>query len=629
MTEIPDGKSGPSIESESIDNGSINWREMVKNVHWAFVETWAVSRSLTSGLLALTLITAVTTGALPLLIGKLADTARKGIGGNSVDWEKGALWLGLTGSFMLLSHAAAVLGTYCQQRLSDELRLSVSTKSFEHAVNMDLSFFEQQETQDIFSRATQHQGGEFLSFVLDVVSCLETSLQIVTLLGVMIWIDLPTTAVLALLGVPLVLFRWHISKIRYETQRSKTTKRRWIRYYFSKLANRETYPAVRLMFLGPLMIEKFRDTFRELMEVDRAIYRKEAIGNFLSAFVFTTGVLAVVALIGRRALAGNLEFGLLIAYFIAAFRFRNVFAQFGAKLASAMERILTITHLRDLLSYSPTILDGPICPSEPLRGGIDLEDLSFAYPGSGETVLKQINLQIRPGETVAIVGPNGAGKTSLVKLICRLYDAGRGVVRIDGRDVRDYQLNFLRRSIAYVDQNSLRFEATVHENIAYGDWKRLLGDPEQVKQVAEKTGVRGFIDRLPMGFETQLGRMFGSFDLSGGQWQKLAIARALARESSIYILDEPTAHMDIRSEYEIYSAIQDSLLDKTVILISHRFSSAQLADRIIVIDEGRVVEQGTHQELVKSDGLYSDLFRIHSSLFSPESEPFLDPARAD
>ncbi len=620
-SSVPKGFASPEMEG---------WRELLENIRWAFLETWQVSRRLSCGLLGLTVVTAVSSAALPVLVGKLADLARQGMAGESFHWERGAFWLALIGAIMLLSHGASVFGNYCQQRLSDELRLSVSTKSFEHAVRMDLSFFEENETQDIFSRATQHQGGEFLSFVLDAVSCVEAGLQIVTLLGVLLWIDVPTTVVLAALGIPLILFRWHISRIRYETQRSKTTKRRWIRYYLGKLANRETYPAVRLMSLGPLMIDKFRGIFRELMDVDRAIYGKEAIGNFLAAFIFTAGVLVVVAMIGHRALAGNLEFSLLIAYLIAAFRFRNIFAQFGAKLASAMERILTITHLRELLAYAPGIQDGTIHPASVPDGAIEMKEVSFGYPGSSEPVLRNISLQIAPGETVAVVGPNGAGKTSLVKLICRLYDVDEGTICLDGRDVRDYRLEFLHKNIAYVDQNSLRFEATVHENIAYGDWRRLLDQPDEVRKVAERTGIGSFVQSLPMGFETQLGRMFGSYDLSGGQWQKIAIARALARNASIYILDEPTAHMDIRSEYEIYSAIRSLLQGKTVILISHRFSSAQLADRVIVLDEGTVVEQGTHRKLVDSGGLYQDLFRLHSSLFSVGSESsFLRTAEPD
>ncbi len=625
MSEIDSNSTGAQELGGQETRG---WRELWKNIRWAFSETWQVSRPLTCGLLGLTVVTAVSAAALPVLVGKLADIARRGMAGETFRWEQGFFWLALIGTIMLLSHGTSVLGNYCQQRLSDELRLSVSTKSFEHAVRMDLSFFEDNETQDIFSRATQHQGGEFLSFVLDGVSCVEAGLQILTLLGVLLWIDLPTTVVLAVLGVPLIVFRWHISRIRYETQRSKTTKRRWIRYYLGKLANRETYPAVRLMSLGPLMIAKFRDVFRELMQVDRAVYRKEAIGNFLAAFIFTTGVLVVIAMIGHKALAGNLKFSLLIAYLVAAFRFRNIFAQFGAKLASAMERILTITHLRELLAYAPGIQDGTIHPLSPPEGAIEMKDVSFGYPGNSEPVLRNISLEIRPGEVIAIVGPNGAGKTTLVKLICRLYDVDQGTIRLDGRDVRDYRLEFLHQHIAYVDQNSLRFEATVHENIAYGDWKRLLDRPDEVRKVAERTGIGSFIQSLPMGFDTQLGRLFGSFDLSGGQWQKIAIARALARNASIYILDEPTAHMDIRSEYEIYSALRGLLQGKTVILISHRFSSAQLADRIMVLDEGTVVEQGSHRELVDSGGLYHDLFRLHSSLFSAGSESFLRMAES-
>jgi ATP-binding cassette subfamily B protein len=243
--------------------------------------------------------------------------------------------------------------------------------------------------------------------------------------------------------------------------------------------------------------------------------------------------------------------------------------------------------------------------------------VTFSYPGTENPVLYNVNLHIRAGETIALVGPNGSGKTTLVKLLCRLYELSSGSLKIDGENIQEYSLEFLHRQIAYVDQNNVRFEASVWENIAYGDWRRLINRPDLVRDIARMANIESMVLQMPNGFETLLGRMFGQFDLSGGQWQKLAVARALAKKASIYILDEPTAHLDAQSEFEIFSGLRDLVVNRTTILISHRFTTAQMADRIYVIDDGRVVQHGSHGELMERGGLYRELYNLHRLSFAP------------
>jgi len=277
----------------------------------------------------------------------------------------------------------------------------------------------------------------------------------------------------------------------------------------------------------------------------------------------------------------------------------------------AMEQSLYIENIRAFLDVQPRIKLGLGLEPESMRGGIRAENVTFRYPGSVEPVLRQICLDIEPGETVAIVGENGAGKTTLAKLIARLYDPDEGRILFDGVPVRDLSVEHLHRHISFLGQNYGRYEATVAENIAYGNWREMLEKQDQVERIARLANIDSLIEAMPEGYGTMLGRTFGQYDLSGGQWQRIAIARVLARDSAVLILDEPSSHLDVRAERELFQSLQTLAKGRTTILISHRFSTVSMADRIIVMDRGTVVESGTHAELLAEAGQYSRLYGLH------------------
>jgi ATP-binding cassette subfamily B protein len=251
-----------------------------------------------------------------------------------------------------------------------------------------------------------------------------------------------------------------------------------------------------------------------------------------------------------------------------------------------------------------------------------LRDVTFTYPHALRPTIQDVSLTIHEGETVAIVGQNGAGKTTLAKLLARLYQADRGQILIDGQPIEAYDLTTLYQQFAFVFQQAARYEATAAENIAYGDWQRLLNQPDEVARIARAARIDGMIERLPNGYDTLLGRMFGDCDLSGGQWQKLSIARALACDPALVVLDEPAANLDVQSEHAMYQTVRDLIRDRTTILISHRFSTVGMADRIFVLDEGRLVEQGTHDELLALGGTYAAMCRTHQATVSIKNRLF-------
>ena len=274
-----------------------------------------------------------------------------------------------------------------------------------------------------------------------------------------------------------------------------------------------------------------------------------------------------------------------------------------------------MTHLYDFLKRHPVIKMVPKAFAKqapcPFQKGIEFKNVSFSYPNTDRKILDGVSLNIHPGETVAIVGKNGAGKTTLVKLITRMYDPTDGDIHLDNVPIHYYDLDDLRSQMSVVNQDFLKYQLSVQENIGLGNVDR-LSELEHIKVAAEKAGA-DFIDQLPNGYETILSRQFeGGTELSGGQWQKIAIARALTRDAQLLILDEPTAALDVRSEHDIYARFQELTKEKTTLLISHRMSTVRMAERILVLDDGKLIEEGAHEELMKDNGLYARLYTLQA-----------------
>ena len=592
-----------------------SWRRLLKTARWAIGKTYKTSPALCVSLIVVSTIAAVIPAVLAVVFGLLVGVFKDAMAISEPGLAPMAVWLGVVLLLILAIAVCEIVQRYCTQRLNDELMLSVSTQVLVHASTLDLTFFEDPDSQDIMFRATQNSGQDFLKFVLGSVNSGSMLIQLLSLFGVMFWIEPYFTPLLILLSLPWMRYQWNMASLKHNIWRRKTTKRRWTRYYTGLLQERLNVSTTRIFNLAPLLLERFGSTLRNIIDADRKVYARQAAGTFIASFVFSLIFIFLIGWIGYATVMGKNSIESFVAFWAAALRFRACLSGLAVSLNASFGNMLLVTSMLEFLEAVPGIDQQAGNVPKVVQGAVSMESVDFCYAGCTEPTVHNISLSIAAGETVAFVGANGAGKTTTAKLIARFYDASRGRVRLDGKDLRELSPEWLYGQIAYVGQNPVVFEATVHENIAFGDWKRLLDNPDAVRQVAVKAGIDDMIMAMSGGYNTRLGRAFGEYDLSGGQWQQLAIARALAKNAAIYILDEPTSNLDMKTEHDMFARFQQLTRGKTTILISHRFSSVNMADRIFVFDHGEIVESGTHAELMSVGGIYANLYHIHSRDF--------------
>jgi ATP-binding cassette subfamily B protein len=494
--------------------------------------------------------------------------------------------------------------------LADELDVTVGSRILAHAASLDVAFFESPRSQDVIHRAQRDIATHFSNFLVATLTLLTLILQIVSLAVILAFVEPLAFLILSPLALPHLIFQWRTSKRYYSAEHRRTAKRRWSEYFVSLLTDRRYVPEVRVLGLAPHLLNRFRSLMTEFRDENRKRYLIRFRGDSVCAILSTIAAYGLFVRVVRRVLQSMLTVGDVAIFTSAAFRLRDALENAVSTAANAMEETLYISNLQEFLSVQPRIGSGPSRTPHSARGVIEFRNVSFAYPGSDTPALSDVTFRINPGETVALVGKNGAGKTSLVKLLARFYDPQAGVVLFDGIDLREMSLDYLYRSTAFIFQTFGRYEASAFENLAYGDWRRLLNDRGQVERLARCAGVSELIQKMPEGYDTMLGRQFGHYDPSGGQWQQIAIARALARPAALVILDEPTSNLDAEAEYELFSRFRRLTRGRTTILVSHRFATVSMADRILVLDQGRLVEEGAHPDLVAKGGLYAALYEF-------------------
>ena len=597
-------------------------RNFLLNARWVLGETWENGPLLFVGIIVCKSLNSLFPAALAWIGRCLINAIIETVKNHRADFEPVMYWLWLSFGCVAAGALLDLINQLLQRRLTDRLTLQINLRQLAHSDALDLSWFEDPDFQDVLQRARQNTSDHVIAFQNKVLELFTNTLKILGLVAILFAIDPMVVWVIAPIFIPFIAFKWSQSKARYRKEYNRATKRRWTAYFVSMLTGLRAVPEVKLNRLGPLLIEKFRALTVEFQEEDKQLLTRNSVGNFIFAIILAVAFYLLFGRVAWRVLEGSLTVGDVAIFAGAVKTLKDLLTNLANQMSGAMEETLYINNLTDFLKVTPRILPGSRRTLARVDGRIEIQGLDFAYPGSKITVLKDLHLCVEPGEIVALVGKNGAGKTTLAKLIARLYDPVGGQILLDGVDLRELSPEFIHDQISFVFQEPNRYEATVADNIAYGHWQEMQ-DREKVIEVARLANLDRLVRSMPQGYDTMLGRRFGEYDLSGGQWQKIAIARGMARRNTaILILDEPTSNLDAQAEFELFSKIRQLAAGRTTIIISHRFSTVSLASRILVLDQGCIVESGTHQELLAARGQYAKLYDMHEiQMVRPSGEP--------
>jgi ATP-binding cassette subfamily B protein len=608
----------------------LTWRERFAAMRYVpalLVLVWQTDRLLTFATAVLRVVRAFVPVAT-LWIGKLIIDEVIRARAATPNWRRLAVLVGIELAIAVGSDALGRASQLVEGLLGDLFTNRMSIRLMEHAATLDLAQFEDPEFYDHLERARRNTTGR-IGLLAQVLSLAQDALTLMTLSAALLAFSVWLFFLLVLATLPAFVGEAHFASLQYSLLFRRTPERRQLDYLRYVGASVETAKEVQIFGLAPWLIGRYRllsDLFYDENKI--LSYKRAGIGALLS-LLGTAGYYAAYALILVRAALGVITVGTLTFLAGSFQRGRSSIQSLLLGVSSVAEQALYLKDLFTFFEMKPTITARPGAPPvpRPVRDGFVFEDVGFSYPGSDRWAVRHVNLQLTPGERVAFVGLNGAGKTTLVKLLSRLYDPTEGRILLDGRDLRDYDLASVRQAVGVIFQDFVRYDMRFDENIAVGEIdsaREYLDQAPQrddasmephpaVASAAERSLAASLLPRLPARYRQMLGRRFEQgVDLSGGEWQKVALARAYMRDAQLLILDEPTAALDARAEYEVFLRFAELIGGRMAILISHRFSTVRMADRIIVLQNGTITEQGTHAELAASGGLYAELFDMQA-----------------
>ena len=574
---------------------------------------WSTNRALTLALALLTLIAGILPASVAYVGALIVDAVVAAIRAGGGVATRVAQLVVLEGALVAVIAAAQRGLSLCQSLLRAQLGQRVNVMILEKALTLELQHFEDSEFYDKLTRARREASTRPLSLVTRTFGLVQNGISLVSYGVLLARFSSWAVAVLLLAGLPAFVAEAKFSGDAFRLFRWRSPETRMQIYLETVIAREDHAKEVKLYGLGPRLLERYRDIFRRLYREDRALTMRRDAWGFGLGLIGTAALYGAYAWIAVTAVRRLITLGQMTMY-VALFRQGQ--AAVSAMLAAVGGMYEDNLYLSTLYEYLETNVPAPagtaVHGPHP-EDGVRFEDVSFTYPGAEEAALEHVTLHLTPGASLALVGENGSGKTTLIKLLTRLYAPTSGRIMLDGQDLAQWDERALRERIGVIFQDFARYQMLVGENVGAGD-ERFFEDEERWRTAAVKGRASEFIETLPAGYRTQLGKWFrDGRELSGGQWQKIALSRAFMRiRADILVLDEPTAAMDAQAEAEVFEHFRQLARERITILISHRFSTVRMADQIAVLNHGRIIEHGSHEELMKLNGRYAQLFTLQA-----------------
>ena len=564
-----------------------------------------------------TLVTGVVPAAIASVGGLFVDAVANSLQQNGNDFsdfrQEVLIYVLIELGLVLLLTASQRLNMLCQSILRALLGNKINVMILEKALTLELGHFEDSEYYDKLVRARREASSRPLSLIVKTFDLFRDVITLVTIGVFLFQFSVWASILLLIAGVPAFAAENKFSGEAFRNQRRRSAERRLQVYLEMVLTREDGVKEVKLFQLGKHFLKRYIEIFNRIYREDKSLVLRRTAWGYIFGLLASLSFYFAYGWVGFSAILGVITIGQMTMY-IAQFRIgQNAVTSSLTAINGMYEDNLYLSNLDEYMNHEVPELSGTKAYG-PIRGdGVRFEDVSFIYPGSAKPALDKISIHIKPGESLAIVGENGSGKTTLIKLLTRLYKPTSGRIFLEGLDLEEWDIDVLRKKVGVIFQDFNRYQLVVGENIGIGDIKD-TDDLERVQEAAQKGMADSFIKDLPDAYSTQLGAWFkNGRELSGGQWQKIALSRAFMRKSAnILVLDEPTAAIDAKAEAEIFAHFRELTKNRISIIISHRFSTVRMADHIIVFEKGRVVEEGSHPELIEKQGISENLFELQA-----------------
>ncbi|MEI7770947.1 MAG: ABC transporter ATP-binding protein [Chloroflexales bacterium] len=591
-------------------------RSAFRNVPKAFTLVWEAHRV---GTVLMAIITLVG-GALPISqawVGKLiVDVVVNNVRASaSAQAGISAALPFLVAEFVLITVGTALSQgrTLVEHMLNARLTNSINTAIIRKALALDLHYFEDAQFYDKLQNARRESNYRALNIITTSFNIAQGSITLISFAAALLAFSPLVALILFGATIPSFIAQSKYGKLNFRLLTWRAPESRRMNYLEHLLTVDHSAKEIKLFGLGEPLLKRYQDFFWKFYEEDEALARRRSLISMLWGLLASASYYGSYAWIVYRTVAREISIGDMTLYLTVFRQSQITFQAMFYNTSQLYESGLFLENLFSFLAIAPQMRSGEgIAVPRPIQQGFEFRDVSFRYADREDWALRGVNLTIRPGEKIALVGANGAGKTTLIKLLTRLYDPTEGQILLDGVDLREYSLEDLRDCIGVIFQDFVRYQVTARENIGFGQIKD-LDNEARIIAAAERGGADEVMAKLPGGYDTLLGRWFEKgAELSGGQWQKIALGRAFMRDSEVLVLDEPTSALDAEREYEIFQRFRELTAGRIAFLISHRFSTVRMADRIAVIADGHVAELGTHAELITLDGTYARLFNLQA-----------------